>query len=116
MNNYKELKVWQRAIDLAELVYSATKNFPSEEKYGMISQIRRASVSVASNIAEGAGRNTDGEFRQMLGIAYGSICEIETQLILSNRMAMIEKEKFENLSNRVAEIQKMLFGLIKKLS
>lgn len=116
MNNYKELKVWQKAIDLAEQVYSITKSFPKEEKYGMISQLRRSSVSVASNIAEGAGRNTDGEFRQMLGIAYGSICEVETQIILSNRMAMIEKEKFDKLSEALVEVQKMLFGLIKKLS
>ena len=95
MNNYKELKVWQKAIDLAEQIYSVTKGFPSDEKFGMISQLRRASVSVASNIAEGAGRNTDGEFRQMLGIAYGSICEVETQIIISNRMAMIENTKVD---------------------
>ena len=82
----------------------------------MISQLRRASVSVASNIAEGAGRNTDGEFRQMLGIAYGSICEVETQIILSNRMAMIQKEQYDKLSEAIAEIQKMIYGLIKKLS
>lgn len=115
MNNYKELKVWQKAIDLAEQIYSVTKSFPIDEKFGLISQLRRASVLVSSNIAEGAGRNTDGEFCQMLGIAYGSICEVETQIILSNRMAMIQNEKFDNLSEAVAEIQKMLYGLIKKL-
>jgi len=116
MNNYKELKVWQKAIDLAESVYSITKSFPTEEKFGLISQLRRASVSVASNIAEGAGRNTSGEFRQMLGIAYGSICEVEAQLILCDRMAMLNKNDFMNLSEEISSIQKMLYALIKKLS
>ena len=116
MNNYKELKVWQKAIDLAEMIYQITGNYPREEKFGLISQLRRAAISVTSNIAEGAGRNTDGEFRQMLGIAYGSICEVETQLILSDRMAIIDKSEFEKLSNEIATIQKMLYALIKKLS
>ena len=115
MNNYKELKVWQKAIDLAEMIYSVTKQYPPEEKFGLISQLRRAAVSVASNIAEGAGRNSQGEFRQMLGIAYGSICEVETQLILSNRMAMVNEEKFQKLSLEISAIQKMLYALIKKL-
>jgi len=115
MNNYKELKVWQKAIDLAEDLYKATNSFPTEEKFGLISQLKRAAVSVASNIAEGAGRNTDGEFRQMLGIAYGSVCEVETQLILSNRMSMIDENKFEKLSSDINSIQKMLYALIKKL-
>lgn len=70
---------------------------------------------MASNIAEGAGRNTDGEFRQMLGIAYGSICEVETQLILSNRLAIINEENFKKVSQEISSIQKMLFALIKKL-
>lgn len=116
MNNYRELKVWQKAIDLAEIVYSITKNFPTEEKYGLISQLRRASISVASNIAEGAGRNTKWEFRQMLGIAYGSTCEVETQLIISDRMAMINENEFKNLSEEISSIQKMLYALIKKLN
>lgn len=116
MNNYKELKVWQMAIDLAEAIYQLTSSFPKEEKYGLISQLRRASVSVASNIAEGAGRNTDGEFRQMLGIAYGSLCEVETQLILASRFDMINAEQLENQSIQVDSIQKMLYSLIRKLS
>lgn len=116
MNNYKELKVWQKAIDLAEAIYQLTSIFPEEEKYGLISQLRRAAVSVASNIAEGAGRNTNGEFRQMLGIAYGSLCEVETQLILANRFEIINEEQLENQSIQVDSIQKMLYSLIKKLS
>ena len=115
MNNYKELKVWQTAIDIAEAVYQLTSSFPSEEKYGLISQLRRASVSVAANIAEGAGRNTNGEFRQMLGIAYGSLCEVETQLILANRFNMISEEQLEKQSIQVGSLQKMLYNLIKKL-
>ncbi|WP_317235584.1 four helix bundle protein [Belliella filtrata] len=83
MNNHKELKIWKRFIKLALSVYKATKFFPSEGMFGLTSQIRRCSVSVPSNIAEGAGRRGNKKFLQFLGIAYGSLCELETQLIIS---------------------------------
>lgn len=91
MHNYKELEVWKKAIELAELVYSISANFPEHEKFGLTSQIRRSSVSVASNIAEGAGRNSEKEFAQFLGYAYGSCCELETQLILSKKNRLLKR-------------------------
>jgi four helix bundle protein len=78
MHRYKELKVWQESVELAVDIYKITKKFPDEELYGLTSQLRRAGVSVSSNIAEGAGRGTDGEFKHFLGISNGSACEIET--------------------------------------
>lgn len=115
MHNYKELKVWQMAIELAEAVYKLTTDFPSEEKFGLTSQLRRAAVSVSSNIAEGAGRNTKGEFNQMLGIAYGSLCEVETQLIIANKLELLNNRIFEVLTNDIEVLQKMLFSLKKSL-
>ncbi len=115
MHNYKELKIWQKAVELAELVYSSTADFPVEEKFGLTSQLRRAAVSVSSNIAEGAGRNSKGEFNQMLGIAYGSLCEIETQLTIANRLKLLKNENFEVLIDEIDVLQKMTFSLRKSL-
>ena len=92
MNKFKDLLVWQKAIDLTEFVYLLTTQFPSEEKYGLTSQIRRCVVSIPSNIAEGAGRNSKNEFKHFLSIAFGSSYELETQLILANRFNYILKE------------------------
>lgn len=84
MHNYKKLDVWNKGLDFATGVYRVTKNFPKDELYGLISQLRRASISISSNIAEGAGRNSDKEIRQFLNISYDSCSEIETQLIISH--------------------------------
>jgi len=84
MHNLQELKIWQKAINLSIGVYEITSNFPKEEKYGLISQIRRSAVSIPSNIAEGAGRNSNKEFVHFLSIANGSAFELQTQLIISN--------------------------------
>jgi four helix bundle protein len=111
MHNLKELKVWNKAIDLTVKVYQATENFPKEEKYGLTSQIRRSVVSVPSNISEGAGRNTKGEFRQFLGIATGSSYELQTQLIISGRLNLIDQKTVEPLLNEIEEIQKMNYKL-----
>ena len=94
MHNYKELKVWEKAVDFAVDVYKATDQLPSDERFGLTSQIRRSVVSVSSNIAEGAGRNTRGEFNQFLGYAYGSSCELDTQLIIADKLNFITKESF----------------------
>lgn len=102
-------------MDLAVDVYKQTSNFPSEEKFNLISQLRRCAVSIPSNIAEGAGRNYDKEFNQFLGIARGSSFELQTQLILSNRLDFWEENEFNNLNNSVAEIQKMINGFQAKL-
>ena len=115
MHRYKELTVWQKAVDLAVDVYQVTKKLPSEERFGLISQINRCGVSVPSNIAEGAGRNTDGEFNHFLGISVGSPCELETQLIIANRLNFLTQNDLVSLSNKIADIQNMTFGLQKSL-
>jgi four helix bundle protein len=114
MHNFKELKVWQ-AMDLAKNVFAVTRTFPSEEKFGLVSQMNRCSVSVASNIAEGAGRNSEKEFNQFLAIALGSCFELETQLLLSNEFNYITKEQTKLLTERVCKVQKMLNGLKKSI-
>jgi len=111
MHQYKELKVWQKSIDFAVDLYQSTRTFPKEELYGMTSQLNRAVISIGSNIAEGAGRNSDKEFLQFLSYAYGSTCEVDTQLIIASRLKMIELDKFKKLQNSLLEIQKMLFSL-----
>lgn len=114
MHNYKKLDVWKRGIVIATVVYKATQQFPSEEKFGIVSQMRRCAVSISSNIAEGAGRNSDNEFRHFLSIAFGSCSELETQLIISNKLGYLTKNEFDNISSDLAELQKMIFTLIKK--
>ena len=116
MNNYKELKVWQKSMDLVEKVYVLTSTLPTEERYGLISQIQRSAVSIPSNIAEGAGRNSNKEFRNFLGIANGSTNELNTQLMLSIRIGYTKTNELEEIFNLITEIQKMNFTLIKKFS
>jgi four helix bundle protein len=116
MNNYRELKVWQKSMDLVEKVYAITSTFPSEEKFGLISQIQKCAVSIPSNIAEGAGRNSNKEFRNFLGIANGSANDLNTQLLLSIRIGYTKKDDLEEIYKLITEIQKMNFTLIKKFS
>ncbi len=116
MHNSKELKIWNRAIDLTVDVYKATDCFPKQETYGLTSQIRRAAVSIPSNIAEGAGRNSNNEFRHFLGIASGSSFELQTQLIISNRLNLLEEEVLEPLLKEIQELQKMNYKLRMNLS
>ena len=116
MNNYRELIVWQKSMLLAELVYKCSASFPDEEKFGLTSQIRRSVVSVASNIAEGAGRNSNNEFRNFLGIANGSLNELMTQLELANRFDFLDNITLEEILKLCNEIQKMIYTLIKKFS
>ena len=116
MNNYKELKVWQKSMDLVERVYKVVSSFPKEEKYGLISQIQRSAVSIPSNITEGAGRNSNKEFRNYLGIANGSSNELVTQLILSARIGYVKEKELKAIFSLITEIQKMNFTLIKKFS
>lgn len=107
MHNLKELKIWDKAIDLTVEVYKATANFPKEEVYGLTSQIRRSAVSVPSNISEGDGRNSKKEFIHFLGIANGSSYELQTQLVISNKLNLITDETLQPLLKEVEEIQKM---------
>lgn len=114
MHNYKELFVWKRSIKLCAKVYILTSKFPGEEKFGLISQMRRASVSIPSNIAEGGGRRSDKEFLYFLGVAHGSICELETQLYVSLELEFIKQNQLDELGAEITEIQKMLYALIIK--
>ena len=107
VRSFRDLLVWQRAVELTVAVYHLTREFPSDERYGLTSQIRRACVSVASNIAEGHGRNSTGEFRQFLGVARGSNFEVQTQLILSRRLQFGGDERLCVCEGLSAEVEKM---------
>ena len=115
MHNLKELKIWNKAMDLTVEVYNATSSFPSDEKFGLISQSRRSAVSIPSNIAEGAGRNSNKEFANFLGIANGSSYELQTQLVISNKLNLINDDLLDNLLKQIDELQKMNFAFQKML-
>ena len=115
IKNYKALKVWQKAYQLCIKTYKITKGFPREERYGLTSQIRRATVSVPSNIAEGYGRKTTQKYIQALYIAYGSNCELETQILLSGDLGSIKSDDLKNLQRDIGDIERMLKALIKSL-
>jgi len=115
MHNLKELKIWQKAIDLAVDVYKATASYPTDERFGLTSQIRRASVSISSNIAEGAGRNSKKEFCNFLGIANGSAYELQTQLVISNKLNLLQDDLLNDLLKQIEELQKMNYAFQKML-
>jgi four helix bundle protein len=115
MHRYKELKLWQKSIDLVTQIYAVTRDFPSAEKFGLVSQINRSAVSIPSNIAEGAGRNSDKEFMQFLAISHASSFELETQLIISNKLNYISLLHLNELTERITEVQKMNFAIQSKL-
>lgn len=116
MNNYKELKVWQKSVELAVNVYEITKSFPRQEVYGLTSQIRRSAISIASNIAEGAGRNSNKDFKKFLGISHGSSCELETQLIIAQKINLIDDFALKSAQTKIKEIQKMNWSLKRSLN
>ena len=115
MHNHKELKVWQRSVDLATVIYQLTKVFPKEETYGLTQQLRRSVVSVSSNIAEGAGRKSDKEFGYFLNLAYGSLYELETQLLIASKLGYLEAGDVEPVDLEIQELQKMIFVLLRNL-
>jgi len=115
VRTYRELVVWQKAMDFVADVYRVTQNFPKEELYGMTSQLRRAAVSVPSNIAEGQGRQTTGEFRQFLGQARGSLLETETQILLAERLGFLDHNAAEGLLEQASELGRVLNGLLASL-
>ena len=110
MNKLKDLKIWNKAMELTVDVYKATSNFPTDERFGLTSQSRRAAVSIPSNIAEGAGRNSIKEFNNFLGIANGSSYELQTQLVIANKLDLLASEVLEPLLSQIDELQKMTFG------
>ena len=115
LKNFKELKVWQKSYELCIEVYKITKSFPAEEKFGLTSQMRRAAVSVPSNIAEGYGRKTIPDYVRCLYIAYGSNCELETQMLLSGNLNYLNNDDQIILIDKIKEVERMLMALIKSL-
>ncbi|ADR21673.1 four helix bundle protein [Marivirga tractuosa] len=116
MHNYKKLKIWEKSMELSLLVYQITSTFPKEERFGLISQIRRCAVSIPSNIAEGSSRDSSKDFSRFLRISIGSSFELETQLLLSKKLEFISHDDFDNLEITLNEVQKMLNSFIKKLN
>jgi four helix bundle protein len=115
MHNFKELKIWQKALELSVDVYKVTGLFPKEDKFGLISQIKRSAVSIPSNIAEGAGRNSIKEFLYFLSVANGSSYELQTQLLISNKLNFLKDDILENMLIELNEIQKMNYNFQKIL-
>jgi four helix bundle protein len=116
MNNFKDLKVWQKSIALVTLVYQNIEELPQDEKYGLSSQMKRCANSIPSNIAEGAGRTSKKEFKYFLSVSKGSLNELQTQLIVSQKLNFLSLEKLTSLEEKIEEIGKMLSGLIKSLN
>jgi len=115
MKDFRNLKVWELSHKIALAIYNITATFPKEEMYGLISQIRRASVSIPTNISEGCGRGSDADFRRFLQIAFSSACELEYLLLISFELKYLLKKDYDQIILKVIETKKMLGGLIKKL-
>jgi four helix bundle protein len=113
--NYTELDTWQKAMELVEDIYHATKEFPREEMYGLTAQLRRAAISIPSNIAEGQGRKSPKEFVHHLRIAHGSLRELETQLLIAQRLNYLEVSSAELLLSLAGEVGRLINGLIRSL-
>ncbi len=115
MHNHKDLAAWKQAIEIAEEIYLVTKEFPRQEMFGLVGQMRRSAVSIASNIAEGAARQSKPEFLRFLYISTGSASELDTQLEISARVGLLEHSKASMLQSRVDRLSKIMFGLIRAL-
>jgi four helix bundle protein len=115
IRSYKDLIAWQKAIDLTIAIYGATKNFPREETFGLASQLRRAAISIPSNIAEGHSRNSTREFAHFLTIAVGSLNEAETQLLIAQKLGYINADTVDILFHHSTEMSKILHGLAASL-
>ncbi len=116
INSYRDLIVWQKSMRLVTDIYSATKSFPSEELYGLTSQVRRCAVSIPSNIAEGYGRNSTGDYKRFLQIAAGSLFELQTQVEIATNLGYVSAELFTILFDAAKEIELMLLSLIRKIN
>ena len=116
VKNYQELIVWQKAMDLVEEVYIASKGFPREEIYGLTSQVRRAAISIPSNVAEGQGRRTTPDFLRHLSIAYGSLREVETQVLIATRLSYLAQGKCQDVMKITGEVGRLLNGLMASLA
>jgi four helix bundle protein len=112
---YQDLVVWQKAMDLVTAVYRVTRGWPHEEQYGLTSQVRRAAVAIPSNLAEGHGRSGRREFAHHASITYGSLCELETQRLIAERLDYGDAEATESLMNRIADVRRLTSGLLRSL-
>ena len=115
LKSFKDLKVWRKSYDFCLKAYRITTTFPKDERYGLTSQIRRSAVSIPSNIAEGYGRKSTADYIRMLYIAYGSICELETQVLLAGDLGFIDKRGLAAAIESIKEVERMLKALIKTL-
>ncbi len=115
MKTYRELIAWQKGIDLVIHIYKITREFPKEELYGLVDQMKRSAVSVPSNIAEGFGRHSDNDFIRFMNISRGSLFELQTQLEISLRLDFVKPEEYENLMQLTVEVDKILNALISKI-
>lgn len=115
MNNFRKLLVWQKAMSLTTKIYSKTKQFPKEEIFGITSQIRRSTISIPSNIAEGIGRDSNNELIRFINIAVGSLFELQTQLEIAKNISYLNEEEFNNLYEDSREVERMLVAFLKKI-
>jgi len=115
VSSYKDLLIWQRSMDLVERIYKITSKLPTTEQWGLTSQMRRSAISVPSNVAEGYGRQATGEYRHHLSIGRGSLLEVETQVLLCQRLGYLENEEINSLLDEINQIGKMLSSLISKI-
>ena len=116
MHNYNNLQIWQLAMDLVEDIYKLTASFPIEEKFGLVSQMTRAAVSIPSNIEEGAGRNSDKDFAHFISIAIGSLYELNTQIVLSERLGYINQSQSQELQKKLDNLQRKSVSFKSKLN
>lgn len=115
MSTFRDLKIWQKSMNLVTQIYKETESFPESERYGLISQIRRSAVSIPSNIAEGYGRNSGGDFKRFLNISMGSLFEIQTQLQIAQNLKYLDTKENERLYNLSREIERMMSSFIRSI-
>ena len=111
MFRFEKLDVWNKAVDFAEVVYTGTRSFPDAERFGLTSQMRRAAVSISSNIAEGTSRSSDADFAQFVEIAYGSLMEVVSQALLAQRLSFLDEQSLKTQYDKAEELARMLSGL-----
>ena len=116
MFNFEKLDVWQKAVVLADLVYSQTRSFPNEERFGLTNQMRRAAISISSNIAEGSSRMSQADFSRFIEIATGSVFEVTAQAFIATKQGFLSEDKFRSIYQATEELSRMLSGLRKSLS
>ena len=116
VRDYSQLETWQRAMALAEAVYKATRSYPKDETYGLVAQTRRSAVSVPSNVAEGQGRGSSRDFVRFLTIARGSLCELETQILLAERLKYLDEAVSQDLMQQARTVGRLLNGLLRSVA